>query len=52
MIPAFDRAKTVHALDRAATVIGSHHFANLKSNVNFNSSGANYEYLYFPLLLA
>jgi hypothetical protein len=22
MIPAFERAKTVHALDRAATVIG------------------------------
>jgi hypothetical protein len=23
-IPAFERAKTVHALDRAATVIGTH----------------------------
>jgi hypothetical protein len=23
MIPAFERAKTVHALDRAATVIGT-----------------------------
>jgi hypothetical protein len=23
MIPAFERAKTVHALDRAATVIGN-----------------------------
>jgi hypothetical protein len=23
MIPVFERAKTVHALDRAATVIGS-----------------------------
>jgi hypothetical protein len=24
MIPVFERAKTVHALDRAATVIGVH----------------------------
>jgi hypothetical protein len=25
-IPVFERAKTVHALDRAATVIGSLHY--------------------------
>jgi hypothetical protein len=29
-IPAFERAKTVHALDRAATVIGSHPLTRTK----------------------
>jgi hypothetical protein len=32
MIPAFERAKTVHALDRAANVIG-HDFNYLTQNV-------------------
>jgi hypothetical protein len=30
-IPAFERAKTVHALDRVATVIGSKHVAGTKT---------------------
>jgi hypothetical protein len=29
-IPASERAKTVHALDRSATVTGKNHFANLQ----------------------
>jgi hypothetical protein len=29
-IPAFERAKTVHALDRAATVIGPEHLNQIK----------------------
>jgi hypothetical protein len=31
-IPAFERAKTVHALDRAATVIGSEDGTDLQTN--------------------
>jgi hypothetical protein len=28
--PVFERAKTVYALDRAATVIGTHRYTELK----------------------
>jgi hypothetical protein len=31
-IPKFERAKTVHALDRAATVIGDYTFIKYKSS--------------------
>jgi hypothetical protein len=31
-IPTFERAKTVHALDRAATAIGSEHLQNVTTN--------------------
>jgi hypothetical protein len=36
-IPAFERAKTVHALDSAATVIGEFELHILKKS--FNTSG-------------
>jgi hypothetical protein len=35
MIPGFERAKTVHALDRAATVIGFVIFYKQKIQPNF-----------------
>jgi hypothetical protein len=38
--PVFERAKTVHALDRATTVSGS-----------FSFSLVRYKWRYFPLLL-
>jgi hypothetical protein len=33
-IAAFDQAKTAHALDRAAAVIGSGEYSGVKMNVN------------------
>jgi hypothetical protein len=30
MIPVFERAQTVHALDRAATVMGEYHYVEIK----------------------
>jgi hypothetical protein len=33
-IPAFEQAKTVHALDGAATVIGSHRADTIPKNEN------------------
>jgi hypothetical protein len=36
MIPAFERAKTVHDLDRAATVIGRHMSFSSSSSSNNN----------------
>jgi hypothetical protein len=33
MIPAFERAKTVHALDRAATLIGRAVLHNMEVNL-------------------
>jgi hypothetical protein len=38
-IPAFERAKTVHALDGAATVIGS---TNLLADLNLNIRVSNF----------
>jgi hypothetical protein len=32
-IPVFERAKTVHALDRSATVIGRNSITDLKFNI-------------------
>jgi hypothetical protein len=36
-IPAVELAKTVHALDRSATVTGSQHIWNLIQNLNVST---------------
>jgi hypothetical protein len=37
MIPVFEQAKIVHALDRAANVIGAHIHTQCKTNLILNS---------------
>jgi hypothetical protein len=43
-IPAFERAKTVHALDRAATVIGFSTVCTLK--INHTGQSEHYRIFY------
>jgi hypothetical protein len=49
-IPAFERAKTVHALDRAAIVTSAIHFRTAKQQetTNFNELNEDLSF-YFPL---
>jgi hypothetical protein len=43
-IPVFERAKTVDALDRAATVIGRFHTTRITTNNNINSLNHCYKH--------
>jgi hypothetical protein len=38
-IPAFERAKTVHALDRAATVVGQNRSKGVENKMRRNMTG-------------
>jgi hypothetical protein len=46
-IPVFERAKTVHALDRSATVVGgfcTYKYINMINVVGYDCDSINYEF--------